>query len=340
MSESYKEFLVIRNDKIGDFILIWPALAWLKKNILDCKIVCIISKEVIRLAEYCPYIDDIIIDDKINVLKNKLRNYNFTASITFFSTLKIGYVLKSINIPIRIAPKTKIAQFFYNHRVLQKRSKSLKPEFEYNLDLVDELFQILNIKDIKDADDAPFLTLDYEQSLLYKKEFIEKYKLKEDRKIIFIHPSTGGSSKGLSLDMYADLCRGLRKFDDYNFLIHSSYKDRDIAKDLEEKIRNDVSVNIIQPTNDLSIMMNNINVSDVFMSGSTGPLHVAGALNKKTIAFYPNKKSSTSLRWETINSFNKRFSFTDLNKSRKYITIDMKKSLLEIQRFIGSQDII
>jgi len=86
--------------------------------------------------------------------------------------------------------------------------------------------------------------------------------------------------------------------------------------------------------------MNNINVSDVFMSGSTGPLHVAGALNKKTIAFYPNKKSSTSLRWETINSFNKRFSLTDLNKSRKYITIDMKKSLLEIQRFIGSQDII
>ena len=28
-----KEFLVIRNDKIGDFMLIWPALAWLKKNI-------------------------------------------------------------------------------------------------------------------------------------------------------------------------------------------------------------------------------------------------------------------------------------------------------------------
>ena len=223
---------------------------------------------------------------------------------------------------------------------MQKRSKSLKPEFEYNLDLVDELFEILNLKDIEDADDAPFLTLDYEQSLLYKKEFIEKYKLKEDRKIIFLHPSTGGSSKGLSLDTYADLCRGLRKFDDYNFLIHSSHKDRNVAKDLEEKIRNDVSVNIIQPTNDLSKMIHNINVSDVFISGSTGPLHVAGALNKKTIAFYPNKKSSTSLRWETINSFNKRLSFTDLNKSRKHIMIDMKKSLLDIQKFIGSQDII
>tara|TARA_B100001996_G_scaffold121304_1_gene91682 strand:- start:1808 stop:2830 length:1023 start_codon:yes stop_codon:yes gene_type:complete len=340
MPKTYKEFLVVRNDKMGDFILIWPALAWLKKNISNCKIVCIISQEVTRLAEYCPYIDDIIIDDKINVLKNKLNNYDFTASISFFSTLKIGYILKSINIPIRIAPKTKIAQFFYNHKVLQKRSKSLKPEFEYNLDLVDELFKILNLENIKDADDAPFLTLDYEKSLLHKKEFVEKYKLKENKKIIFLHPSTGGSSKGLSIDTYADLCKGLRKFDDYNFLIHTSHKDRDIAKELEEKTINDVSINIVKPTNDLSNMIYNINIADIFIAGSTGPLHVAGALNKATIAFYPNKRSSTSLRWETINSFKKRLSFTDLNKSRKHITIDMKKSILEIQKFIGSQDII
>ena len=33
MHENKKEFLVARNDKIGDFMLIWPALAWLKKNI-------------------------------------------------------------------------------------------------------------------------------------------------------------------------------------------------------------------------------------------------------------------------------------------------------------------
>jgi len=33
MPKTYKEFLVVRNDKMGDFILIWPALAWLKKNI-------------------------------------------------------------------------------------------------------------------------------------------------------------------------------------------------------------------------------------------------------------------------------------------------------------------
>ena len=76
------------------------------------------------------------------------------------------------------------------------------------------------------------------------------------------------------------------------------------------------------------------------MAGSTGPLHIAGALNKKTVAFYPKKKSSTSLRWETINDFKKRLSFSDINKSKKYITIEFKKTLLEIQKFIGSDDIV
>ena len=86
-------------------------------------------------------------------------------SISFFSTFRIGYILKKINIPIRIAPKTKLAQFFYTHRILQKRSKSKKPEYEYNIDLVDEMFQIIQLKNIENIDGTPYLSLDYEESI-------------------------------------------------------------------------------------------------------------------------------------------------------------------------------
>ena len=72
----------------------------------------------------------------------------------------------------------------------------------------------------------------------------------------------------------------------------------------------------------------------VFIAGSTGPLHIAGAFNKKTIGFYPKKKSSTSLRWETINSFDKKLSFTDTGKSRRHITVEINKTILKIQKFI------
>ena len=94
MHDNKKEFLIARNDKIGDFMLIWPALAWLKKNIPNAHIVCIVSQPSSELAQQCPYIDDYYIDMDYKSLKQSLSKYNFVASIAFFSTLPIGFLFK------------------------------------------------------------------------------------------------------------------------------------------------------------------------------------------------------------------------------------------------------
>ena len=93
---------------------------------------------------------------------------------------------------------------------------------------------------------------------------------------------------------------------------------------------------VIEAKEDMLYMLNNISICDVFIAGSTGPLHVAGALNKKTIGFYPSKRSSNSLRWQTINDFDKKLNFTDIDKMAKFISIDLNKTILEIQKFISS----
>tara|TARA_Y100000996_G_scaffold409517_1_gene390293 strand:+ start:478 stop:1506 length:1029 start_codon:yes stop_codon:yes gene_type:complete len=340
MYENRKEFLVARNDKIGDFMLIWPALAWLKKNIPNAHIVSIVSQSSSELAQQCPYIDDYYIDMDYKSLKKSLSKYNFVASITFFSTLRIGFLLKKLNIPIRIAPKNKIAQYFHNYRIKQNRSKSEKPEFEYNIDLVYELLNILNHNEILDADSAPFWVLDSEKHNQYKEEFIQKHEINLNKKIIFIHPGSGGSSKTLSLDQFIEICEGLRTFDDYNFIINCTESDSEKAEYILKNIASNVKIQKIKDSSNVSKMVNNIACSDLFIAGSTGPLHIAGALNKKTVGFYPSKKSSTSLRWQTINNFHKRLSITDTNQNKKNITIDSKKTVLEIQKLISSEEII
>ena len=334
--QNINEILVIRNDKIGDFILILPALSWLKKNIPNCKITCIVSEKVLDLASQCENIDSVIIDKSIHKLYQELKIHNFDASITFFSTFRTGYLLRKLKIPIRIAPKTKLAQIYYNHKVIQNRSKSQKPEYEYNSDLVYELFNILNINDIKDMDDAPYMTYKNESIEERKKIFIDEYNLNPEKKMIFIHPSTGGSSKSLNIETFAQICKGLRKFDDYNFIVHCSPDDDQTARDLKIISGDQLVMRVIDAKDNISYMLNNISLCDIFIAGSTGPLHIAGALNKKTIGFYPSKKSSTSLRWETINNFNNKLNFTDTNKTRKFMSIDLKKTVLEIQKFISS----
>ena len=126
--------------------------------------------------------------------------------------------------------------------------------------------------------------------------------------------------------------------------------DKKIAKEKEVRIVNEeqnarnlklisgdhLTMRLIEARDDISYMLHNISICDIFIAGSTGPLHIAGALNKKTIGFYPSKRSSTSLRWETINDFEKKLNFTDVRKNKSFVDLDMNKTILEIQKFISS----
>ena len=63
-------------------------------------------------------------------------------------------------------------------------------------------------------------------------------------------------------------------------------------------------------TEGLRLFSMHIQFCDLFISGSTGPLHIAGALNRPTAAFYPLRRSATALRWQTLNTPNNRLAFT------------------------------
>ena len=79
-------------------------------------------------------------------------------------------------------------------------------------------------------------------------------------------------------------------------------------------------------------MFQNINECDLFIAGSTGPLHVAAALNKKTVGFYPTKTSSTLLRWDTINDKQNKLSFSDIGYDEKHIKVDLCRTAQLISR--------
>lgn len=340
MSQTNPVILLVRNDKMGDLILCMPAISWLRKNLPNAKIIWLVKKEFRDLAMLCGHVDDVLCDDSLKSLKHNINSYQFDAAITFFSTFRIGYLIKGANIPIRLAPRTKLAQFFYNHKIIQKRSRSQKPEYEYNTDLVSELFNILKINNILDIDKPPYIKLDDTKNHQIKRDFISDYEINHEKNIIFIHPGTGGSSNTLSVEDFSKICIGLRSFDNYNFIIHHSVEEEDVANNLIAKLPKNISVKKIKPTKDKIKMVKNISVCDVFISGSTGPLHIAGALNKKTVGFYPSKISSTSLRWQTINDFSRRLDFEDSGKVKGIISVELNKVILEIQKHINRLEVV
>jgi ADP-heptose:LPS heptosyltransferase len=308
-----KKILVIRNDRLGDLMLILPALRIIKSSIPNIEIDCLANENYKDLSLLSCDIDNIISESN---LYKSISKQSYDYSISFFSTFNIAYKLWRSNIKRRYAPATKLAQLLYNRTIKQDRSKSLKPEYEYNIDLScyflkDNGYEINKI-------DAPLIRL------------ISQNELKDNsKKNIFIHPFTGGSSKTLSDNDFIKLCLELHKLCSCRFILHCDKYDYEKCLNIKNKVAN-LDMDIIKPTDQLIQMFSNINECDLFISGSTGPLHVAGSLNKKTVGFYPSKKSSTSLRWRTVNEESNKLSFEDSETDDKYIKVDINSVADEI----------
>ena len=315
-----KKLLVVRNDKLGDLILILPALKLIKSSCADIQIDCLIDKKYSEISSITKYIDNTIYDDTNLVSVIDKENYDF--SISFYSTFITGYKLWMSNISKRYAPATKLAQIFYNKKITQHRSSSIKSEYEYNNNLA-EFFLKDNFYEIP--------TIDHTCISLNERSISNEEKI-----LIFVHPFTGGSSKTLSGDDFIQLCFELNKNVNCKFILHCDINDYGKCQKLVKKARG-LDISTIDPTNNLIEMYTNINSCDLFIAGSTGPLHVAASLNKKTVGFYPSKQSSTLIRWDTINESHNKLSFCDTGNDNKFIKVDLKKIANEISRNLLSQ---
>ena len=148
MPQPLHKILVIRNDKMGDFTLALPSFALLKASLPECQLTALVPPYTRDIAELCPAIDHILLDpgkkadlSAQRALLHSIREQKFNAVLTLFSTTRIGFMLWCSGIQHRFAPATKIAQFFHNHRIQQRRSHSLKPEYQYNTDLTRTLLE-------------------------------------------------------------------------------------------------------------------------------------------------------------------------------------------------------
>jgi len=310
-----KKILVIRNDKLGDFMLAWPAFALLKSQFPQAEVTALVPEYTEEIARQCQWIDKILIDNRLNstltdvlALAKKIRSNHYDVSISLFSEIRTSLALYIANIPARVGPATKIAQLFLNKTIRQKRSRSLKPEYEYNIDII--RFYIDSIGEKSTLLTAPpFLCFGNDEIQTIRKAVFDGNNIDINDTLIFIHPGTGGSAINLSLEQYAQLAQDINSHNRVYFIITAGPGETGTARKLSVLL-SDVNHHIHTSTGSIVDFAKFLNTCDIFISGSTGPLHIAAALNINTVAFYPARRSATSLRWQTINQNEKRLSFS------------------------------
>jgi ADP-heptose:LPS heptosyltransferase len=293
--------LLTRHDKIGDFVTALPMAKVLKEQ-TEHRIVFLVSKVNVPMAKNLDFIDDVIeyTKDTKDLIK-RIKSVKADVSISGYIDTHLGYCLFRSRIKKRIAPATKLAQIFFNKRVRQRRSEVKMTEWQYNLEL------------LKFFDDS--LVLDFHRPLV---QFNEK----KQNRVVF-HPGFGGSSDGnITLDDYLTLAK---KASDISEVVFTFGPDDEESKnyifsnlDFDAVIKDDFQ--------DIWELTKFIASSNLFVSTSTGPMHLAGLTNTNTLSFFGSSLFASSQRWATISEkqFQNNFEIPSNKTEEFFQTIESK----------------
>lgn len=322
--------LVVRNDKLGDFITALPTMYVLKNYDKNNKIIACVAPLNKGLAEAMPFIDKVIVDDVHSsfALAKKLKEEKIDASITLFSNTKVAIAQFLAGINIRIAPATKIAQIFYNRRIKQRRSQVKMAEFEYNLELTKALF-----KDIKLEFPSPLVKIDEVEKKKAYESFCETYSIDEEKKIIAFHPGFGGSSDAnWTVQEYIELARLLLDKKEYQIVFTFGPGEDDLYESVEEACLNGVV--LYKSKGSIMDFATLISSFKLFISTSTGTYHLAAMVGTPTMTFFADTLFASSKRWKSISdeSIQQNYLIPLDEEKRKefYLGIRMKLEVLSI----------
>lgn len=291
---SPKKILIVRTDRIGDVVLTLPLAKYLKQKYPECRITFLVRDYTKAIPQSNKYIDETIIlpvnHKKLlwRELYSLIKVREFDTAILVFPRFNITLALFLAGIKKRIGSGYRWYSFLLTDKIYEHRKRGDKHELEYNLNLL----KPLGIENI-DKESVSFdiqITGKSEQSV---KKIFDEYHIPTDKKLIIIHPGSGGSSIDLPISKFIQLTKRLAHELDCSIAITGSKSEQETCK----KFMNGENTYNLAGRLSLEELMALINKSELLIANSTGPIHIAAALNKNVVGFYPKVKECSVERW-------------------------------------------
>jgi len=300
-----KNLLIVRTDRIGDVILSLPLAELVKRHYPNCKVTYLLREYTKCLAQNHPFIDNILLlkerEGKILVKDNfrELRKYNFDSCLIVYPTFQTALIVFLSRIKHRIGTGYRWYSFLLNHRIFEHRKYAEKHELEFNVNLlkafgIDEKVSVEKIKFRLNVSPQSEKVIDM---------LLMDNKIDPAKPIVIIHPGSGGSAIDLPMNNFRELVEMIWADSKVSIIITGLASEKKLCDQL---IINDNIKNFAGKLS-LSEMMALINKSAIFISNSTGPIHIAAALGKSTIGFYPKILACSAKRWGPYSKKGKIF---------------------------------
>lgn len=287
--------LIVRTDRIGDVVLSLPMAGLIKKHFAKCKVTFLLRNYTKELATDHPYIDEVLVlqekdkrillNENIKMLKAKTFDTCIVVSPTFLTALMV-FLSRIKN---RIGSGYRLYSFLFNKKVFEHRKYAGKHELEFNIGLL----KATGIYENVSTDNVRFDLKVESSSIETVKKVLQNLNIDSNNKLIIVHPGSGGSAIDLPVEKFSELVGKLNILDNAIVIITGDKNETKIC----ETVANKSNATNFAGRFNLSEMVALINMCSLFITNSTGPIHIAAALGKSIIGFYPKIVVCSPERW-------------------------------------------
>jgi len=267
--------LIIRFGGLGDILHSTPILRAIKSKFPSCRITYLLGKGSERILEDNPNIDDIIIFDKRN------RDKGLRGLLRLISSIKSN----NYDLIINLHPSFRTFMILLfsgaKFKIIYKKDKEPKGKVKvrHAIDNIADVLLPLNVElKTKNMD----LIVREEETFNINRLLKDKGINNSDR-IIVINPSSTHKVNRWSEKNFAELSDILIDRGIYKVVLASAPNEIDIIKNIKSYMKNEpIDLSGI----DLNLLISLLKRADLVISGDTGPLHMAVALNTKVVGIY------------------------------------------------------
>ncbi len=295
-----QNILIVRLSALGDVVDVLPALRSLRFHFPNSKIGWLVEDRACSILSGHPDIDEIIVFPRKrwqrNILKRstffetlsdivsfyrKLRNEGYDFVLDFHGNLKSGIMTILTGSKNRIGfgkGHSKEFNYLFTKYHISPPNKRVHR--------IDRNLALLSSLDIDTRFHKPELPIS-KQCQEYISLFLEKQDI-SSKPIILVHPCTSeyGAYKRWSTSNYAFLTDMILEKFDANVIFTWGPNELDIVNDIVKKMNNSA---VVACDTTIKQLVELIRHADLFISGDTGPSHIASTLCIPTVAIFGPK---------------------------------------------------
>jgi heptosyltransferase-2 len=272
-----KKILIEIPTWLGDAVMTTPAIENIISQYPNCEIIIFGSYVSTKLFLNHPNVTDIVIDNS----KNSGNRY--------INLYKLANMVEKVDIAFSFR-KNFTTQFFLFF--IKATDKFIYQRYTNN-----QIHQVIRYNDFINK------SLNINSQPLDLKIYIKKPTIQKEKPLLGINPgATYGSAKRWYPKEFAKIAINLSK--DYNIVIFGGPAEKDIAGDIAKEL----DLNSIKNYQNLAglttipELIEHISILDIFITGDSGPMHLAAAFKIPTICIFGPTKDTETSQWNNPKS--------------------------------------